>query len=320
MKLINTFKFFVIVALAFSLVSCEKEEQERSVTAKEVPQAVLLAFNQAYPGATVKEYAEETEDGQKFYEISCEFQGRKIDASYKPDGTVAAIEEVIAVEQLPDVVNQAIAKEFQQFSIILAEKVEKEGKTFFEVKLLDTKDQKKYELQFSDTGKLIEKEVKKGDEEEKAEEQSEEAGEEKEDVGMKISVPEAVVTAFKAKFAAATDVNWGKESETEFEAEFKLNGKEMSANFDPSGKWMETEARLSSEGLPAQVISALKVQFGDYQIIKAESLEKPDEPVVFEMKLKKGETMLEVVLDASGKVIKKEMKGEAEENEQEEKE
>jgi hypothetical protein len=158
LKLINRFKHFMILVLAFSLVLCEKEELERNVTEKEVPQAVLQVFNQAYPGATIKEYAEETEDGQKFYEISCEFEGRKIDAIYKPDGTVAAIEEVIPVEKLPDVVNQAIAKEFQQFYIELAEKIEKEGKQFFEVKLLDTKDQKKYELLFSDTGKLVEKE------------------------------------------------------------------------------------------------------------------------------------------------------------------
>ena len=130
MKLINTFRFFVIVALAFSLVSCEKEEQERVVTAKEVPQPVLQAFNQAYPGATIKEYAEETEDGQKFYEISCVFEGRKIDASYKPDGTVAAIEEVIAVEQLPMNIHQAIAKEFQQFSLDWLRRSIKKGRHF----------------------------------------------------------------------------------------------------------------------------------------------------------------------------------------------
>jgi hypothetical protein len=313
MKLINSIKILVIVVLVISLVSCEKEEQEREVTAKEVPQAVLQAFNEAYPGATIKEYGEETGDGQKFYEISCEFEGRKIDASYKPDGTVAAIEEVIAVEQLPDIIHQAIAKEFQQFSIKLAEKTEKEGKTFFEVKLLNTKDQKKYELQFSDTGKLIEKEVKKSEEKEEAEEG-------KEETGMKISVPDEVTAAFKAKFAAATEVAWGKESDTEFEAEFKLNGKKMSANFDATGKWLETESILSKDGLPIQVLSTLKSQFGEYQIEQVESLEKAGESVVFEVKLEKGETVVEVVLDASGKVVKKEIKEEGEEKEQEDQE
>jgi hypothetical protein len=165
MKLINSFKLFLIILIAFSLISCEDEE-ERQVSEKEVPQTVLQAFNNTYPGATIKEYAEETEDGKTFYEVSCEFEGRKIDAIYNPDGTVFTIEEVIPADELPDVIHQAIAKEFQQFSIELAEKIEKEGKQFFEVKLLNTKNQKKYELLFSDDGKLIEKEKMEEDEEE----------------------------------------------------------------------------------------------------------------------------------------------------------
>jgi len=165
MKLFNSFKLFLIILLAFSLISCE-DEQERTVTETEVPPAVLQVFNQAYPGATIKEYAEETEDGQKFYEISCEFEGRKIDAIYKPDGTVSAIEEVIAAEELPDNIHQAIAKEFQQFSIELVEKIEEEGKQLFEVKILNTKNQKKYELLFTADGKLVEKEKVEEDEEE----------------------------------------------------------------------------------------------------------------------------------------------------------
>lgn len=157
MHLTNPLKLFLIILVAFSLVSCE-DEQERPVTEKEVPQAVLQTFTNTYPGATVKEYAEETEDGQIFYEVSCEFEGRKIDAIYNPDGTVFAIEEVIPADELPDIIHQAIVKEFQQFSIELAEKIEKEGKQFFEVKLLNTQNQKKYELLISETGKLVEKE------------------------------------------------------------------------------------------------------------------------------------------------------------------
>ena len=165
MKLFKTVTKLLILLISFSLISCE-EEQERTVTEKEVPQAVLQVFNQAYPGATVKEYAEEKEDGQTFYEVTCEFEGRKIDAIYNPDGTVFAIEEVIPADELPEIIHRAIAKEFQQFSILLVEKIEKEGKQFFEVKLLNTKNQKKYELLFADDGKLVEKERMEEDEEE----------------------------------------------------------------------------------------------------------------------------------------------------------
>jgi hypothetical protein len=127
------------------------------VTSKEVPAAVLQVFNQTYPGATIKEYAEEIEDGQKFNEVSCEFEGRKIDAIYQPNRIIAEIKEVIAVEKLPENIQQAIAREFQQFSQYSAERMEKEGKIFFEVKLLDTKNQKNG-VQFSYSEKLMEKE------------------------------------------------------------------------------------------------------------------------------------------------------------------
>ncbi|MEK0371238.1 MAG: hypothetical protein QQN55_08815, partial [Nitrosopumilus sp.] len=74
MKLSKTLILFLIVTIAFSLMSCEEKEKERKVTEKEVPKAVLQVFKQTYPQATVKEYAEEIEDGQKFYEISFEFE------------------------------------------------------------------------------------------------------------------------------------------------------------------------------------------------------------------------------------------------------
>ena len=40
---------------------------------------------------------------------------------------------------------------------------------------------------------------------------------------------------------AATDVKWGKESAKEYEAEFRLNGNNVSANFGSDGAWVETE-------------------------------------------------------------------------------
>ena len=152
-------KLMIVVLVLLSQISCEKPEQEKTITKNQVPQAVLDAFNRAYDSAIVKEYAEESKNGQKLYEVSCEFEGRKIDAIYNADGTVNAIEEVITVDQLPNTIHQAVAKEFPQFSLKLVEKIVEKGKTNYEVKLFDIKDQKNYELLFTDSGKLINKEV-----------------------------------------------------------------------------------------------------------------------------------------------------------------
>ena len=45
----------------------------------------------------------------------------------------------------------------------------------------------------------------------------------------------AVKQSFDKKFPAPTQVRWGKESVTEWEADFTLNGKPVSANFSQDG-------------------------------------------------------------------------------------
>jgi len=119
-----------------------------------------------------------------------------------------------------------------------------------------------------------------------------------------IKVPEKVAAAFKAKFPAASAVAWGKESATEFEAEFKMNGKEMSANFDAAGKWLETETRLSKSDLPAPVLATLKSKYGGSEVKNIESLEEAGKAVVYEVQLEQDENALEVTLDAGGKIVK----------------
>lgn len=52
-----------------------------------------------------------------------------------------------------------------------------------------------------------------------------------------LEVPEAVKTAFSQKFPAAKKVSWDMESASEWEAEFKLEGNEYSANFLTDGTW-----------------------------------------------------------------------------------
>lgn len=54
-------------------------------------------------------------------------------------------------------------------------------------------------------------------------------------------VPENIKTAFSQKFPNATKVKWDKENEKEWEAEFKMDGKECSVNFDNNGAILKEE-------------------------------------------------------------------------------
>lgn len=117
--------------------------------------------------------------------------------------------------------------------------------------------------------------------------------------------PKAVDDAFKAKFAKAEDVEWGKESAEEWEAEFTMNGKEMTASFSPSGTWMGTETEMMIGDLPKNVTKSLAEKFKGYRIEEAEEIEKPDFKG-YEVLLEKGDTEVEALVTAAGVVTVKE--------------
>ncbi|MCX6013570.1 MAG: PepSY-like domain-containing protein, partial [Chloroflexi bacterium] len=99
-------------------------------------------------------------------------------------------------------------------------------------------------------------------------------------------------------------VKWGSEEVNEWEAEFKLDGKKMSACFDNSAKWIDSETEISLKELPAAVVNTLNKDFQGYKKGLIEIFESP-EIKGFELTLTKGESTLEVVFDNNGKVIKK---------------
>lgn len=152
--------FSIVVAFVCTVMSAE--EQEKKVTESQIPQPVLKAFNETYPGAIVKECAEEIKHNNTLYEISCVFQGRPIDVLYNVDGAVAETEELISADALPDAVKATINKKFKAI-INQVEKKYQDGKTFYEVKLTIGDDS--YEVLYSDAGKVVEKEKIDGDEE-----------------------------------------------------------------------------------------------------------------------------------------------------------
>jgi len=182
MKIIRVIYVNMLVLFFFftaSLMSCDKQKTEQTLkqdkeeTVKEVPQPVKQAFDKTYPGAKINEFAKETEDGQVYYEVSCVFEGRKMDISYHPDGSVAAIEEIISVNSLPETVKKAVAKEFKEYTINLVEKVQKKSTIQYELKIEDPEDETRLEVLYSSTGRIVKK---SGNSEE-----NEENGEESED-------------------------------------------------------------------------------------------------------------------------------------------
>lgn len=126
------------------------------------------------------------------------------------------------------------------------------------------------------------------------------------------NVPAKVKAAFYQKFPNAKKAKWDKENATEWEVEFKLNGKEYSANFTSVGVWRETEHEISKSKLPDAVKTTLNNEFKDYDIDESEVSETPKE-VVYEFALENDGKDFEVAILPNGKVIKKEAKKDSDE-------
>jgi hypothetical protein len=69
MKSLINFKRLTLIATGLLLVSVTAFAQEAKIKEKDVPPAVIATFKSAYPNATVRGYAKETEKGKTFYEI-----------------------------------------------------------------------------------------------------------------------------------------------------------------------------------------------------------------------------------------------------------
>ncbi len=108
--------------------------------------------------------------------------------------------------------------------------------------------------------------------------------------------PEVVLAAFQQKFPNAQDVDWSKEKNGEWEAEFEMPGSnEMSANFSADGRWLETETEIAFSELPAAVIAALQGK----KVKEAARIEKADGSTVYEAEVKRKD----LIFDASGKML-----------------
>jgi hypothetical protein len=136
--------------------------------------------------------------------------------------------------------------------------------------------------------------------------------------GMAEKVPVAVKEAFAKKFPAATDVKFEMEGK-DFEISFKDKGVEMSANFNDSGNWLETETGIKESDLPKAVSESVAKNFTGYKISEVAKVETPDKEPCYEMDLNKEKEGYEVQFSAKGDMINKhalnEEKGEEEKEE-----
>ena len=119
-----------------------------------------------------------------------------------------------------------------------------------------------------------------------------------------VKVPDAVKTAFSNKFPGATDIKWEKENKKEFEANFKMNNAEVSANFGLDGTWVETETTIPSSELPVAVTNAVNTKYLGAVYGRTEKIEKPGAKILYEVNITVNGKKKELELNADGSIAK----------------
>jgi hypothetical protein len=153
MRLMKAFARVALTVAAIATFGAPAVAQEKKITAKDVPAAVIAAFKNSYPNATIRGYAQEKEHGQVFYEIESREGTVSRDVLYHADGTVAEIEESIAAADLPANAQQAIKQKYPRAVIRLAEKTTAGDKVGYEVSL--RQGQKRMSMEFDASGKVV---------------------------------------------------------------------------------------------------------------------------------------------------------------------
>ncbi len=120
----------------------------------------------------------------------------------------------------------------------------------------------------------------------------------------KTAVPEAVKTAFKQRFPQVKKVEFDRERNGEYEAEFKENGVKMSANFTADGIWRETETEIKVAELPTAVTQAIAAKYPKAKVVGAAKIETADKGTHYEADLKTGAKKSEILFDEAGNVVK----------------
>lgn len=141
-------RIILVLLAALSLTAGDS----KPVAKKDLPVPVLAAFQKAYPSAKLKACSSELRDGKTCYELESKEGKTQRDLIYAADGSVLEIEESLAIADLPEAVEKAVADQYPKAVANKAEKLTKGNEVSYEVVVKDGK--KKMELIFDVEGKV----------------------------------------------------------------------------------------------------------------------------------------------------------------------
>ena len=120
-------------------------------------------------------------------------------------------------------------------------------------------------------------------------------------------IPESVLSTFRTTYGTISDVSWEREDDM-FEAEFDLDGMEVSLLITPDGTIVATEQELPLSEIPASVRSAIQNLYPGASLEEGERI-TTHEGMTYEVEIRSGGKEYELQFDEEGNLIGKEEEG-----------
>lgn len=117
------------------------------------------------------------------------------------------------------------------------------------------------------------------------------------------TTPKAVKEGLKAKYPKVKKAEWVKTSETQWQADFRMNDQEVEAVFDENGKWLGSTTEIDNDNLPEAVQKAIAEKYNGYTPSAIKLVEVGNQATMYKIDLKKGEREVETMFYQDGRIV-----------------
>ena len=122
---LRSFGVALVIGIVFSVATAQ--EKERKIKREQLPAAVEKTVAAESQGATIKGFATEVENRQRFYEASLTVNGHNKDILMDKAGNVVEVEEEVSLDSLPAGVQDALKQAAGRGTIETVESLTKAG-------------------------------------------------------------------------------------------------------------------------------------------------------------------------------------------------
>lgn len=162
LQIVVTITGVLLLLAAARAAEAPKEPPEKALTQAQVPKPVLDAVNKKYPGAKLRKFGEELDEGKKVFEVELTAGKEEISIDLTPEGKILAEETRITPTALPAPVKTGLqASKYKGWKILRSEKVVHDEKPeTLEYELLVRSKKELFEVVLDRDGKITKEEAK----------------------------------------------------------------------------------------------------------------------------------------------------------------